>query len=85
MSKATADVEAVRMFMSMGLIRGLSIFVMVGLVAALMATTNWRLALVSMSFVPVIMWRAMYMSGRLRPTWMQVQAETGNLTTVLQE
>ncbi len=85
MSKATADVEAVRMFMSMGLIRGFSIFVMVGLVAALMAVTNWRLALISMSFVPVIMWRAMYMSGRLRPTWMQVQAETGNLTTVLQE
>ena len=61
MSKATADVEAVRMFMSMGLVRGLSIFVMVGLVAALMLTTNWRLGLVSMSFVPLIMWRAISM------------------------
>ena len=85
MSKATADVEAVRMFMSMGLIRGLSIFVMVGLVATLMLTTNWRLALVSMAFVPPVIWRAIRMSGTLRPTWMQVQAETGAMTTVLQE
>ena len=85
MSKATADVEAVRMFMSMGLIRGLSIFVMVGLIATMMLTTNWRLAIVSMAFVPIVLWRAILMSSTLRPTWMRVQAETGNLTTVLQE
>ena len=85
MSKATADVEAVRMFISMGLIRGLSIFIMVALIATVMLTTNWRLAIVSMAFVPVVLWRAILMSSTLRPTWMRVQAETGNLTTVLQE
>ena len=85
MSKATADVEAVRMFMSMGLIRGLSIFLMVGLVAGLMLTTNWRLGLVSLAFVPLVTWRAIKMSTTLRPTWMAVQEETGHMTTVLQE
>ena len=85
MSKATADVEAVRMFMSMGLVRGLSIFVTVSMVGGLMLTTNWRLGLISMAFVPLVMWRAVKMSRKLRPTWMRVQAETGNLTTVLQE
>ena len=85
MSKATADVEAVRMFMSMGLIRGLSIVVMLGLVGTIMVTTNWRLGMVSMAFVPVIIWRATMMGRTLRPTWMKVQAETGNMTTVLQE
>jgi ATP-binding cassette subfamily B protein len=85
MSKATADVEAVRMFMSMGLIRGLSIFIMVALIATVMLTTNWRLAIVSMAFVPIVLWRAILMSSTLRPTWMKVQTETGNLTTVLQE
>ncbi len=85
MSKATQDVEAVRMFISMGMVRGLSIFVMLGAVSVLMAVENWRLAIVSMAFVPLILWRALEMSKVLRPTWMRVQEETGALTTVLQE
>ena len=85
MSKATQDVEAVRMFISMGMVRGLSIFVMLGAVSALMAVTNWRLAIVSMAFVPLILWRALAMSKVLRPTWMRVQEEMGAMTTVLQE
>ncbi len=85
MSKATQDVEAVRMFISMGIVRGLSIFVMLGAVSVLMAITNWRLAIVSMAFVPLILWRAFAMSRVLRPTWMKVQEEMGAMTTVLQE
>ena len=85
MSKATQDVEAVRMFISMGMVRGLSIFVMLGAVSVLMAITNWRLAIVSMAFVPLILWRAFAMSRVLRPTWMKVQEEMGAMTTVLQE
>lgn len=85
MSKATADVEAVRMFVSMGIIRSLSILVTVGLVAILMLSTNWKLGLITLAFVPLLVWRAVYMSTRLRPTWMAVQAETGTMTTLLQE
>ena len=85
MSKATADVEAVRRFTSMGMIRLLSSMMMVSGVAALMLTTNWRLGLIIMVFVPPIIWRAMSMGRRLRGIWMTVQAETGNMTTVLQE
>ena len=85
MSKATQDVDAVRMYISMGMVRGLSIFVMLGAVSVLMAVTNWRLAIVSMAFVPLILWRALAMANILRPTWMKVQEETGAMTTVLQE
>ena len=85
MSKATADVDAVRMFVSMGMVRGLSIFVTIGVAGGLMLATNWRLGLVAMAFVPIVLWRALVMSRKLRPTWMRVQEETGNLTTVLQE
>ena len=85
MSKATADVDAVRMFVSMGMVRGLSIFVTIGVAGGLMLVTNWRLGLVAMAFVPILLWRALVMSRKLRPTWMRVQEETGNLTTVLQE
>ena len=85
MSKATQDVEAVRMFVSMGMVRGLSIFVTLGAVLTLMAVTNWRLTLVCAAFLPLILWRALSMSRSLRPIWMKVQEETGALTTVLQE
>ncbi len=85
MSRATQDVEAVRMFVSMGMVRGLSIFVTLGAVSTLMAVTNWRLALVCMAFLPLILWRALSLSRALRPVWMRVQEETGAMTTVLQE
>ena len=85
MSRATQDVEAVRMFVSMGMVRGLSILVTLGAVSALMAITNWRLTIVCMAFLPLILWRALAMSRVLRPTWMKVQKETGAMTTVLQE
>ena len=85
MSRATADVEAVRWFMSMGLIRGLSLVVMLGAVSALLLTTNWRLGLVSLAFVPPVIWRAVVMARSLRRIWTKVQAETGHMTTVLQE
>ena len=85
MSKATQDVEAVRMFISFGMVRGISLFVMLGAVAAIMAATNWRLAIVSMAFIPLILWRALAMANVLRPTWMKIQEEIGAMTTVLQE
>ncbi len=85
MSKATQDVEAVRMFISMGMVRGISIFVTLGAVLTIMAVTNWRLTLVSAAFLPLILWRALSMSRSLRPIWMRVQEETGAMTTVLQE
>lgn len=85
MSKATADVEACRRFISMGLIRGTSTLLTLGVVTAIMLAANWRLGLVCLVFVPMLVWRSLYMSRRLRRTWMQVQMETGNMTTVLQE
>ena len=85
MSKATQDVEAVRRFMSMGLLRGLSVAMTLGLVSSILLVTNWRLGLICLAFIPPLMWRGLYLSRVLRPTWMKVQAETGQLTTVLQE
>ena len=85
MSKATSDVDAVRWFISMGMVRRLTIIVMIIAVAVLMLTTNWRLGLVSLAFVPLVMWRAIMMARALIGTWMAIQAEMGNMTSVLQE
>jgi ABC-type multidrug transport system fused ATPase/permease subunit len=85
MSKATSDVDAVRFYVSMGMVRGLTVIVMVVAVAALMLATNWRLGVISLAFVPLVMWRATVMANKLVVNWMLVQAETGRMTSVLQE
>lgn len=85
MSKGTVDVENVRWFVNVGLIRSLHIVVLVGGVATLILLTEWRLGLVSLAAVPLVTFLAVRISRRLRGIWRTVQDETGHLTTVLQE
>jgi ATP-binding cassette subfamily B protein len=85
MSRATADVEAVRMFINMGAVRAGFIFAMVLAVAVAMFLTDVLLALVSLTFIPLIGWRAVVTSRKLRRIWLGVQELTADLTTVLQE
>ena len=85
MSRATADVESIRWFVSFGLIYSVHIVVLVGGVAGLLLTTNWQLGLLGLSAVPVAASLAVRMSRRFRRMWTGVQAQTGQMTTVLQE
>ena len=85
MSRATQDVESVRMFVNFGVLRLAYVAVLLVAVLALMATDNWRLALVSWSFLPVIAWRSFSTTKKLRPLWVQVQEGMGRLSVVLQE
>ncbi len=85
MSKATADVEGIRMFVQAGLVRAVymvSLFIGVG---TAMAFLSWKLALLCLLFAPVIMWRAGRIIIYLRRAWLDVQTEMGHMTTVLQE
>ncbi len=85
MSRATADVEGVRMFVNMGAIRAGFVIAMVGGIAVAMMTTDVKLALVSLSFVPLLGWRAVATSRGLRRRWLRVQELTAEMITVLQE
>ena len=85
MSRATQDVEGVRMFISLGVLRLGYIVLMLVVVLALMLYANWRLALVSWAFLPFIAWRSIAMTTKLRPVWMRVQDGLARLGTVLQE
>ncbi len=85
MSRATQDVEGVRFFVSMGVIRLLYVVALVGVSSALMLLTNWRVALVALAFIPIIAIQAIVTSRRLRPVWMQIQNLQGELANVLQE
>lgn len=85
MSRATADVEGVRMFVNMGAIRAGFVLAMVGGIGVAMALTDLKLALVSLSFVPLLGWRAIATSVSLRRRWLRVQQLTADMITVLQE
>jgi ABC-type multidrug transport system fused ATPase/permease subunit len=85
MSRATQDVEGVRMYISMGVLRLLYIVILLAAVLGLMLYANWRLALVSWVFLPPIAWRSVVMTTRLRPIWLRVQDGLARLGTVMQE
>ena len=85
MSKVTADVEAVRRYVNMGLVRSLEVFIRIVAVTAILAYLNWELALISLGFVPFIVLRSTMVMGRLRAMWLRVQEVMGETVTVLQE
>jgi ATP-binding cassette subfamily B protein len=85
MSRATGDVESVRMYVSMGLIRMSSLVTLLLVALALMAISNWRLALVSWTFLPLIAILSLRYSIKTRPIWDRIQDGQGRMSTVLQE
>jgi len=85
MSRATQDVEAVRFFVMMGVIRGTYIILLLFAVLVLMLVTNWKLALIVWAFLPLIAWRSTVMALGLRPLWTAIQEGLARIATVLQE
>ena len=85
MSKATADVEAVRRFVNMGLVRSAEVVVRTVAVTGFMILINWELALISLVFVPFLVVRSTLVMGQLRRMWLHVQEVNGELVTALQE
>ncbi|HCL26039.1 MAG TPA: hypothetical protein DHW65_06815 [Dehalococcoidia bacterium] len=85
MSKATADVESIRRFVNMGLIRSLEVVVRLVALVAILLFMNWELTLISLAFVPFIVVRSSMVMGRLRRMWLEVQQRMGEAVTILQE
>ncbi|PZC50020.1 MAG: ATP-binding cassette, subfamily B [Chloroflexi bacterium] len=85
MSKATTDMEGIRMFVQMGLIRAaFTVLLFLG-VGTAMVLLDWQLALISLLFTPVIAWRSGQTMVQMRRVWLLVQTELGLMTTALQE
>ena len=85
MSRATADIEAVRMWVGDGILTLFqTIFQIIG-ISIILILLDWRLALLCLTFMPAIAWIAISTSNRLRPVWLLVQQLMGYLGTTLQE
>jgi len=85
MSRATADVEAVRWFLSFGMIRTAQLVILFVAIAVLLLSLDWSLTLVSFACLPIVAFRALTVSARMRTIWMQVQQGIAAMGTVLQE
>ncbi|GAC1567930.1 MAG: ABC transporter ATP-binding protein [Ktedonobacteraceae bacterium] len=85
MSRLTVDIEAVRNFIPLGLLRVLLALVYFSAISVILFRLDWRLALVTMLCVPVLTLLSVQVSRRLRPLWLNVQNETGALGTIMQE
>ncbi|MGE0686405.1 MAG: ABC transporter ATP-binding protein [Dehalococcoidia bacterium] len=85
MSRITQDVESIRMFPSMGLMRISYIFLMIAIAIVGMFWINWELALVSILTLPPMAWRSYVLAKTVRPIWLKVQENIGEVTRVAEE
>ena len=85
MSRAITDVENIRMFVNMGIVRTpyfLSLFVVVAIILVKM---DWQLGLVSISFMRLVAVNSGFARIKLRRAWLHIQDMMADLNTVLQE
>ncbi|SVC14796.1 uncharacterized protein METZ01_LOCUS267650, partial [marine metagenome] len=85
MSRAITDVENIRMFISIGLIRGPYFLIMFVTVAIILINMDTKLGLLSIAFMPVVAAQSIFARLKMRHLWTSVQERMGELSTTLQE
>jgi ABC-type multidrug transport system fused ATPase/permease subunit len=85
MSKATADIEQVRRFVNLGMVRSLDVAVRLVAITSILAFLNWKMALISLAFAPLSVLQSTIVLRKLRPMWLRVQEIMGESVTILQE
>jgi len=85
MSRATADVETLRRFISFGILRLVSMVFTMLVVVILLLQMNWRLTVVSMATMPLLAIVVWQFSVKVRPRYRVIQQQMAQITTVLQE
>jgi len=85
LTRATSDVEMVRMFVGMGFIQFLSAILMMAGSIGLLFATDWQLALIILVLVPLTFGVFAFFARKARPLFMQIQQRLADLNTVLQE
>lgn len=85
MSRAITDVENIRMFINMGLVRTPYFMLLFLVVAIILFVKDWRLGLISASFMPVVMIYSAIVRLKMRRLWLIVQQKMAEMSNVLQE
>ena len=85
MSRAITDVENIRMFVNMGIVRTPYFIALFIVVAIILLRMDWRLGLVAVSFMPFVAIQSGFARLRMRKAWLVIQDMMAELNTVLQE
>ena len=85
LTRATSDVDVVRMFVGMGFIHLLSAVLMMAGSIVLLFVTDWQLALIILVLVPLTFGVFGFFASKARPLFMQIQQRLADLNIVLQE
>jgi ATP-binding cassette, subfamily B, multidrug efflux pump len=85
MSRLTSDVYSIMDFFWFGLAEMITSSLMFTGTVVMLLITDWRVALVVMTPIPVLMFFAFRFSGIVGPMWEKIRDEMGKLTTTLQE
>jgi len=84
-TRGMLDLEGVRGFIENGMQRLISLVLLLGVGSALLFRVDPVMAALTLSFVPVVAWRAANMGLRLRLAWTRLQEKLSVLTRVMEE
>jgi len=85
MSRTTQDVENIRMFFAQAVFRIVYIAVLIVVSLLFMFQINPLLALVSMTTMPIVVWRSIVFQTRVRPLWTAIQQSLAVVTQTADE
>ena len=85
MSRAVTDVENIRFFIFMGLLRAPFFLIQFIAVAAILLVLDWRLGMVSVLLMPLVVSLSLGLRAKMRRLWQRIQEGMADLSTVLQE
>ena len=84
-TRGMLDLEGVRSFMNMGVLRVLLFLILVGVGAYRLLSTDLFLGFLSLSFVPFVAWRSTTVRLRLREMWFALQERMAVLGRIMDE
>jgi len=85
MSRATQDVEAVRFFLSMIVVRLVNLVLTFIVISVILLRMNWSLTLISFACLPFIAFLAIRFGIMMLPIWTSIQQRMASINTNLQE
>lgn len=84
-TRVTSDVESLSQVLSAGVVTILGDLFKIIFIAWFMFSLNWKLALVSLSVLPFLMWATMWFKNRVRIAYRDTRKQVARLNSFLQE
>jgi ATP-binding cassette subfamily B protein len=85
MSRAMSDIQNVRMFLGYGLVFFVANIFMMVAISVILFFLDWKLALLSLAFMPFLLLVTVRFSLRLKPILMDVQQKIADVTAAAEE